>query len=796
MASNDEHEHQDLPSFEHQDLYKVPDSFFKRDTQFRPVYNTIEDRERLQFAQDQIRNLKKISNEYNKTKEEEGIHFDPKLIVKIETEKYNRAGERKFSEDLENVDIEVVSAAESSDGRWYGISHDVEFKKLKKDLKQYKDQPHPIYLDLIQDFKTILPDEKILPNLLNEPIQNNEVANLDVELSIIKSERNEITNSIKKFEDFVLSYGGTVSDTFVRHNLCLVRVKCDKNILEKILKRGQVRTVGRAPKPEIHESIPSEGTPQELHIGALQDENATSILIVDSGVVEHPLLVNALGVITAQPTAHSSKIRANQPFDEQGHGTNMASIALYGNIEHRRQTNTFIPEIKIHSSKIMFVNDDGDSEFDPDELLQHQLASAVDHISNIDKNCKVVNLSIGSSNDTAHKISSQLPLAELIDDLATEHKNMIFVVSTGNIRGETQTPYPNYFLEDTDIVKIIDPGTSAHALTIGAVRCYPETDPANRNVIHPSSMSRIGFGYKDMIKPDLVEFGGDRFHNIICCNREFQHNWFTADYGTSTSTALTSHHLAILSNKFPDATRNLIKSLLLASSKIPENNLYPIRPLQKGSIVDVWKENLRIYGNGKPYIQKALFSQNNRVLLKQEADIELGKVHYYSIYLPEDFVSLRGNREISVTMVYDPPTDSTKSSYLGVTMDFRLFMNQSIEEVEKQYSVDSPTNPERFVPPELTGEIKLLPPISVRQKNIHQKATIHYSRSPRILTSQPLVLAVRSTNHWIEEPDFQQPYAVVVSIEHEQYADLYNQIREINRIRHQPRIRLGTQETT
>lgn len=794
MSSNDDFEHQDLPLLEHQDLFKIPDSFFKKESLFRPVYNAAEDRDKLQFAQNRIRNLKKISDDYKKTQENLGSYFDPKLVLKIETDKNNRAGERKFSQDLENVDIEIVSASESHQGKWYGIAHDIEFKKLKNELKQYKDQRYPVYLDFIKDMGIVPPQEKILPNLKNNQIKNDEIASIDVELSIIKSEKNEIGQSIENFKKFVEHEGGKVTDTFTRHNLCLVRVKANKLLTEKIIDRGQVRSVGRAPKPSFTSSIPSEGSIQDFDIGESPEINATSILVVDSGVVEHPLMVNALGEIIAQASVATSKIRADQPFDEHGHGTTMASIALYGDIDEKKTARRFHPEIRIHSSKVMYVNDSGESEFDPDELLQHQLALAVDYIATKDKNCKIVNLSIGDESKTSFKISSQLPLAELIDDLAMEHKDMIFVVSAGNIRQNTGKPYPQYFLDDNEFVKIIDPATSVHAITVGAVRRYPESDPSNHLVIHPSSMSRVGFGYKDMIKPDLVEFGGDNFHNIICCNREFQQNWFTADYGTSTSTALISHYLALLANKFSDAKRNLIKALLISSAQIPENNLYPIRPLQKGSIEDVWKENLRIYGYGKPDLQKALLSDNNRVLLKNEEEIELNKVHYYSIYLPDEFVSTQGNRSISVTLVYDPLTDSTKSQYRGVTLDFRLFMNKSVEEVETQYSVDTPDDDERHTPAILSGEMSLSPSFRLRGQSIHQKATMHYSRSPKILTSQPLVLAIRSTNRWIDNPDFKQPYAVVVTIEHENLNNLYAQVRNINRIRHQPRVRLGLQE--
>ncbi len=794
---DDIHEHQDFQptELEHQELFKELDSYQKKTAPHKEVYDEIGGRNKLEFAQEKVKQLLKIAKEYNQKKEQFGNYFDPKLIVEIETQKNNRAGESRFVDDLQNVDIEVISSAESSVGVWYGYTKDEEFKKLKSELKNYENQTYPIFLDFVKDIRSIPPKKKELPNLANNPFGQNENGILDVEIDIIESERSQLRESINNFKEFIQHEDGEFIDEYNQDNLCLVRVRVTKSTLDKILQRGQVRSVGRAPIPTKTREIISESPRQNITIGNLDDKNPVSILIIDSGVVEHPLLVNALGEIDARPTITSTKIRASQPYDEIGHGTRMASIAMYGDIKSCKNQNIFQPEIKIHSSKVMYKNSNNQEEFDPNELLQHQLANAVRFITKKDENCRIINLSIGDSSRTAFKITKQLPLATLIDDLSYENKNLIFVVAAGNIESIPTNPYPNYLLDDNDIVRIIDPATSAHAVTVGAIRDYSETDPNSHNVLHPSSITRIGLGIKEMIKPDLVEFGGDSYQSIMCLNKEFAQSWFTGDYGTSTSAALISNYLGKLCKKFPDASRNLIKALLIASAKIPENDLYPIRSLVRGSGESIWQENLRIYGYGKPNLSHALASENKRVILKDENEIGLGKVQFYTFYLPEGFININGKREISVTLIYDPPVNARKNQYLGAKLDFRLFMNRTLDEVQKDYSITGEQKTAKYEKPKLKSEIKLEPNLDQRSKSIHQKALIKYNRAPGIESDKPLILAIRCTNRWISNPQHSQTYAVVVGIEHSNYTDLYSQIREVNRVRHMTRIKIGSKES-
>ena len=188
-------------------------------------------------------------------------------------------------------------------------------------------------------------------------------------------------------------------------------------------------------------------------------------------------------------------------------------------------------------------------------------------------------------------------------------ENILFVVSAGNYEDgrtameyldeeETGSRYPNYLLNDSR-VKIIDPATSALALTVGSLslgqgsahRWFAKTLAGFEEF--PSPLTRTGPGVNGMIKPDLMEFGGDLTFvrgsgivtdtsiGVITTEKDFlTEGLFRVEDGTSFSAAKVSHLAAKLWKEHPTATSNLIKALLTASAKIPEPEIRP-PPLDK-----------------------------------------------------------------------------------------------------------------------------------------------------------------------------------------------------------------------
>jgi len=399
---------------------------------------------------------------------------------------------------------------------------------------------------------------------------------------------------------------------------------------------------------------------------------------------------------------------------------------------------------------------------------------------------------MGNSAKRMFNNKRQFNLASLVDELSKE-LNVIFVISSGNIDEDDfnfSDNYPDYLLdESTDMFKIVDPATSALALTVGALSKYNTNRFFDVFADYPSPITRVGPGYRGMIKPEFVENGGGGFGeklDVITINP----NWinegrlFTLVNGTSFSAPKVSNYIAKLINKYPGRSQNLIKALLISSASIPSEKPAPLSKMRISAGGDKAKNLLNIYGYGKPNLNNAFYSELNRVLLLRENTIKLDKIHIYPVYLPDGFIERHGNRSISVTLVFDPPANKNRVEYLGATFETHLFKNIDIEEVLKLYKSVPIDTEEEIIPEKIRkNEIKLYPGVSLRKKGVHHKGIKEYKKQPKIDTNQPLVLVVICQNKWIQDEEYNQDYAVIVSIEHSERIDLYNQIRMRNKER-------------
>src|SRR6185312_16660695 len=118
---------------------------------------------------------------------------------------------------------------------------------------------------------------------------------------------------------------------------------------------------------------------------------------------------------------------------------------------------------------------------------------------------------------------------------------------------------------------------------------------------------------------------------------------------------------------------------------------------------------LNIYGYGKPNFEKAIYSDDNRVLLLHDGKIKLDHVQFFTINLPEQFIKEKGERKISITLVYDPPINRNRTDYLGIAMEFHLFKNATIDKIRNAYrQIKVGEKLEEVIPKDLQkNEIKL-----------------------------------------------------------------------------------------
>lgn len=803
-----------MDRFKHLDLPIHNELFERRKRRAFPKLHPRTSEEKKQYYEVQIEQFGNIKEAYQRDKDKLRGFFDPNLIFKIEASP--PLSDDKIRMELERMNIQVIASPRDKTGAYVVFSGDEELNAFKEKLKAYSQEDKYKFIDGIGTISEIPPDEKIGIRLSHEPLRDEETTYLDVE--IWRMEDSRLNDFLQGFKKLMERNGGLITDKLITKSVCLVKVKANQQVLGEIVSLREVASVDRPPQPYIDFALLATSIEKFMPIKPPNDK-AAALAVLDSGILSnHPLLQIAVANAVAIGTKNSSKIKEDKPFDDVGHGTQVSGIALYGDVKACAENKQFVPEIWILSIKIMHAeltpNGDKIARYEEDELLEHQLDKAIHEYVSRQPNCKVVNLSLGDDEKRMFGNRRQFNLAMLIDDLAKEF-DLIFVIPSGNL-GNSQInleEYPEYLIQEDEQVKIIDPSSAALALTVGSLA--HEYAPLNRDPQDisfsparkdfPSPFTRVGLGYKQMIKPDLVEYGGNSIYTnrsagvedpggkLVTVNPTWLEDGklFTLVKGSSFAAPKIAHQAAKLFNQYPEATSNFVKALLIASAEIPEERPSPLNKVSFSSSDTELANLLKIYGYGKPNFQKALYSTQSDVLLLHSDSMKLNSVRLYYFYLPDEYVNITGKKGLSVTLVFNPLVNKNRKDYLGCLMEFHLFSDMEIEEVSKAYKGIKIQQDEEEVIPEKfeVKEIKLRPGINLRKRGVHQKGIIKFQAKgkPDFDLTKPLVLAVVCQDRWIRQENYLQEYSVIVSISHQGQIDLYNKIRD--RIKERVRVR-------
>lgn len=578
----------------------------------------------------------------------------------------------------------------------------------------------------------------------------------------------------------------------------MYRVEVNAKQADALLNHSDVRLVDLPPKSGIHYSqlncdidrLP-EGIPSPT-------QQAARVCILDSGITtNHPLLAPAIA-------ESADFIGGEDGIDLNGHGTAVAGIVLYGDLEVCNSTNFWQPELWLFNGRIL----DQNAEFDSSSI-ERTLIEAVTYFVE-DHQCRIFNLSLGNSNspyDSRHIRGIAYVLDKLARDL-----NVLFVVSAGNFSGSIdpdvprqswRDEYPEYLLAEES--GIIDPAPALNVLTVGSLarhnatfdaQRYPEIEqlaPAAENQLSP--FTRHGPTIKGAIKPELVATGGNlavpmrtdnelnavmRGMGVLTCNSRFVGNTlFSETSGTSFATPYVTHLAGRLLNNYPRASANLLRALLVnhanmlseIESSFPEdmNKAY-----KAANGRDAFRD---VAGYGVIDEGELFRSSQNAVVLMAEDKIENNSHHFFELPLPDDFLrSKRAAREIRVTLAYCPAVRTTRLDYVATKMSFRLVKDQSLESVQ------------RFFNHETQDETKTRNDDATSNRDIsaklRDKGTVQ-SSTWRIRQPKPsekwFVVVTRQDRDWGEALSFEQEdYALVVTVtdrENEE-AQLYTQISQ------------------
>jgi len=334
---------------------------------------------------------------------------------------------------------------------------------------------------------------------------------------------------------------------------------------------------------------------------------------------------------------------------DKSHGTFVAGILNYGD-ELQGKDWTGTKPFKI-TEAVIFPN--AKFGYIDEPMMVEFMREAI--ISN--PTVKVWNFSIG--NDTAVVDSQYSDFAKFLDELQDEH-NVLIVKAAGNCSN---------FVKAAPRGRITQASESVRTLVVGSI-AHEKGEHDLSAVNHPSPFSMVGPGISDVIKPDLVHYGG----NAGVKDGKVQINGvksFSADgriskaVGTSYSTPRVAALAAELAGSLKEEFNPLlIKGLLVHSSSHPEE------------FDDAFENRINQIGFGLPTkIGDILFNDPNEVTLILMDAVDKGShIKIMDFPFPSSLVEngyFYG--QIKITLVTAPDVDSGQGAeYVQSDIDVAL----------------------------------------------------------------------------------------------------------------------------
>lgn len=564
--------------------------------------------------------------------------------------------------------------------------------------------------------------------------------------------------------------------------------------------------------------IAFEGTEELEQVLALEIlppvETAAKVCVIDSGIQEgHRLLAPAID----GAASHSYVPNDSDTFDKVangGHGTRVAGAILYP-FGFGALGNSYRLPFTLQNARIL------DNRCQLSSLLNE--AQTMRDIVARYRPTRLFNLSVSRNRTDIH---THMPLwAATIDQLVWEN-DILFLVAAGNIdqgpgAGTIEgflaagRPYPNYLQEES--CRITNPAQSCFSLVVGSIAHDQFNDGVRKSFGssgQPSAFSRSGLGLWGMIKPDVVEYGGDYIYNPITGTDIANEQSISPSLvrsirdggpaigrdvvGTSFSTPKVAHIAAALQTMFPDESALLYRALIAQSARIP---------VAGEDII----EAIRHYGYGLPDIGRATTNSAQRVTFYATGFVNPRNANLYRVRIPAEITGPGNfyNILVEITLSFKAKPRLTRKgtrSYLSAWLDWETSKAREPLEIFRDRVLAEPADPEEDeeneeagaeMPPSMGGAAFHWAVSSRTNSGDHryirrQDSTLQkdWCAVPAGDLPDDFLIAVKGHKGWQRDIDQSVPYALVVSFEvQDPEINLYELIEVKNRIELEQEIR-------
>lgn len=421
-------------------------------------------------------------------------------------------------------------------------------------------------------------------------------------------------------------------------------------------------------------------------------DNSPAICILDHGVnQQHPLLTLALAIEDCQ-SVHPEW----GGHDHDGHGTNMAGSALYGDLTYSLSDQRTI-SLTTRLESVKFLPPPGWPRNDPANYgIITQSAVSIAETRNNERQ-RVYCMAVSNTDVSGERPTSWSSAIDQIcsgsmlgdeDEDSIEAPKRLFILSAGNIPDSSDPDE----VSDIDEFPIEDPAQAWNAIAVGGftdkvdLSAQPglEEWQALAEVGDHSPYSRTSTDWDHSrcpIKPEIVFEAGNRAISpdgrellsgvaalsMLTTGKDFTKLPLEEFWATSPATAQAAGMAATIMAYHPDFWPETVRALMIHSAQWTPAMLARLRGKGKKECILL----ARHFGYGVPQLNRALSSAKNDLALISEAYIQpfirkekqdgklasspsFNEIHYYDLPWPKSELERLENKKVSlkITLSY------------------------------------------------------------------------------------------------------------------------------------------------
>ena len=443
----------------------------------------------------------------------------------------------------------------------------------------------------------------------------------------------------------------------------------------------------------------------------LQPENSNAtICLLDTGVSSaHPLLEQFI---------HEQDIHTvfddGDVSDSDGHGTGMAGVALYHDLNQSLLSlDTISIPYRIESSKIL-RNQKNDPELYGAITAQGILFNEIENPNKDRSICMAVTTDATDGHPTSWSGAIDEIVAGVNIFGADNENKRLMLISAGNVE---LSEFRDIKYPDANINSYVqNPGQSWNALTVGAYNSKIQIDDtdflgsqpvADVGELSPYSSTSVLWDNKWPIKPEILMDGGnvvyqDNFYSncddlsLLTTHNKLSENLFSTIWATSAATAQASKLSAEIYCQYPNAWPETIRALMVHSARWTDKMKQQFLPPESPKKSDI-RVLLRTCGYGIPNLERAVSCKNNYVNMIIEEELQpfdydnrvvTNELHIHKLPWPKEVLESLGDEEVElrVTLSYyiepSPGHIGWKDKYTYQSCGLRFELKNSMESLD------------------------------------------------------------------------------------------------------------------